>query len=74
MVCWESIWHAKQIKKKIFFNKKWKYLLASSFDNCVDTCLSLVSIEDDDWTFEFWGLVVVDPPENFSKRRRRSFE
>ncbi len=44
-----------------------EYLLASSFDNCVDTCLSLLSVAFVDvWDFD------ADPLENFSRRRRRS--
>jgi hypothetical protein len=43
-----------------------RYLLASSLDNCVDSCLSLASVEG-------WDLDVV-PPENFSRRRRRSYD
>ncbi len=46
-----------------------RYLLASSLDNCVDSCLSLASVE----LVEAWDLDVV-PPENFSRRRRRSYD
>ena len=39
-------------------------LLANSLDNCVDTCLSFVSLT--------WGFDVDPPLENLSNRRRRS--
>lgn len=47
--------------------KEIKSLLAKSLDNCVDSCLSLTSLEvADTWDFD------VDVVENFSRRRRRS--
>ncbi len=67
-VCWESIWHAEIERKEFFCVDINIDLLANSFDNCVDTCLSFVSVTFVDvWDFD------VDPLENLSRRRRRSW-
>ena len=71
LLCWELIWQARITELHecscATYVDDW---LANSSDNWVDTCLSLLSgtFDDDVWDFD------VDPLENFSKRRRRSWK
>ena len=78
-LCWESIWHAKRGNERETFSSVCgcslvcEILLASSRDSWVETCLSFVSANVDDWLLEACDLPV-DPLENFSRRRRRSLK